>query len=246
MIENRELYSFEETDEPAVPEDTNLETGFENAETGPPKFIYQSVVAVLCLVIVLSLCRLEHGWAYWARERFRLAINASSRATFGILWESPFFQNIVRNGRNFIRLEKVTQTMSVPAPSSIGDVFALEDSVWPVPGNIIKEFGGNGPKSRFDSGVIMETADQSRVIAVATGTITRVGSIPGGWAVEIEHGLGWSSVYQPIAQVQVHQGQLVKAGQIIGRLGAGNDGKIKLFLEIKQNDKPVNPRAVIR
>lgn len=246
LIENRELYSFEETIEPDLTEDSDLETGFESGETGPPKFLYQSVVAVLCLTIAIALCRLEHNWADWARSRLSYAINASSQATFGILWESPFFQNMVRNGRNFIRLEKVTQTMSGRGISPLEGGFVLNGSVWPVPGNIIKEFGGSGPKSQLDSGVIMETTEQARVIAVATGTIAQVASIPSGWVVEIDHGSGWSSVYQPISQVQIRQGQLVEAGQIIGRLGAGNNGKSKLFLEIKHHNKPVNPRAVIR
>jgi murein DD-endopeptidase MepM/ murein hydrolase activator NlpD len=245
LIENRELYSFEETGEPE-PEASELETEFENTATGPSKFLYQSVVSVLCIVVAISICRLDQSWAYWARERFHYAINVSSQATFGFLWESPFFQNILRNGRNFIRLEKVTQTMSDPGISLAGEGLVLDDSVWPVPGNIVKEFGRSGPKSRFDTGVVIETTDQARVIAVATGTISRVDSISGGWVVEIEHKFGWSSGYQPITQVQVHQGQLVKAGQIIGRLSPGGDGKSRLFLEIKQNNQPVNPRAVIR
>lgn len=244
LLENRQLYSFEETDEPETTEDSDRETEFEN--DGPPKFLYQSVITALCIVIAIALCRLEHNWADWARKRIRYAINASSQATFGVLWESPFFQNMVRNGSNFIRLEKVTQTMAGYGPSPVLSSSVLEDSVWPVPGNIIKEFGGNGPQSRFDSGVIMETTAQARVIAVAAGTIARVESIPGGWLVEIDHGSGWSSVYQPMTQVQVRQGQSLKTGQIIGRLGAGNNGKSKLFLEIKQNNEPVNPRAVIR
>lgn len=244
MLENRQLYSFEEADEPEITEDSDRETEFENA--GPPKFLYQTAVTALCLGIALALCRLEDDWAEWARERLRYAINASSQATFGVLWESPFFQNMVRNGSNFIRLEKVTQTMSGLGASPVLRRPVLEDSVWPVPGNIIKEFGGNGLQSRFDSGVIMETTAQARVIAVAAGTVARVDSIPGGWLVELDHGSGWSSVYQPMTQVQVHQGQSLKTGQIIGRLGAGNNGKSKLFLEIKQNNEPVNPRAVIR
>lgn len=243
LLENRQLYSFEETDEPEITGDSDRETEFENA--GPPKFLYQSVVTALCLVIAIALCRLEDNWADWARKRLRYAINASPQATFGVLWESPFFQNVVRNGRNFIRLEKVTQTMSGPGQSLVLGSPVLEDSVWPVPGNIIKEFGGEGPRNRFDSGVIMETTAQARVIAVAAGTIARVDSIPGGWLVEIDHGSGWSSVYQPMTQVLVYQGQSLKTGQIIGRLGAGDNGKSKLFFEIKQNNAPINPRAVI-
>lgn len=246
MIENREIYSFEETEEPDLPEDLDAEIAFENDETSPPKFLYQSVVAIISLVLVITICRLEHEWAYWARKRLNYAINASSQATFGILWDLPFFQKIVRDGKNFIRLEKVTQTMSGPGLSFVGDSLVFEDSVWPVPGNIIKEYGDSGPKDPFDSGVIIETSAWARVIAVAPGVIARTNTITGGWEVEVDHGSGWSSVYQPLTQVQVHQGQRVKAGEIIGRLGFGNDGKSQLFLEISQNGRPVNPRTVIR
>lgn len=245
MLENRELYSFEETEESDLPEDFDTEE-FENVETGPPKFLYQSAVALISLMIAISICRLEHGWTYWARERLHYAINASSQATFGILWDLPFFQKIVRDGKNFIQLEKVTQTMSRPGTLLVGDSFIFEDPVWPVPGNIIKEYGESGPKSLFNSGVIMETPAWARVIAVAPGTIVRTNTIADGWEVEIDHGLGWSSVYQPLTQVQVRQGQRVKAGELIGRLGFGNDGKSQLFLEISQNGRPVNPRTVIR
>ena len=246
MIENRELYSFEETEGSDLLEDSDTEIEFENGETGPPKFLYQSVVAIISLVLALSICRLEHGWAFWVRERLHYAINASSQATFGLLWDLPFFQKIVRDGKNFIRLEKITQTMSGSGNSLIGDSFAIEDSVWPVPGNIIKEYGESGPESPFNSGVIMESPAGARVIAVAPGTIIRTNTIADGWEVQVDHGLGWNSVYKPLTQVQVHQGQQVKAGEIIGRIGLGNDGKSKLFLEISQNGRPVNPRTVIR
>ncbi len=246
MIENRELYSFEETDEPVLPEDTEIETEFENAETGPPKFLYQSVVAILCLVITMTLCRQEREWAFWLRQRLHYAINSSSQSTFGLLRDSTFFQNIVRNGSNFIRLEKVTQTLSGPGLPLVGDTLVFEDSVWPVPGNIIKEYGESGSKGLFDSGVIIETPDQARVIAAATGTITRINQNAGGWVVEIDHGMGWISIYQSITQIQIKPNQLVKTGQIIGQLGVGNDGKSKLFFEIKRNGESVDPRIVIR
>lgn len=246
MIENRELYSFEEKDEPVFLEDSGIDTEFDNNETGPPKFLYQLVVAILCLVITITICRQEQGWAYWLRERLYYAINASSESTFGILWDSTFFQKIVRNGNNFIRLEKVTQTLSGPGLLFGRDGLDLKDSVWPVPGNIIKEYSGSGTKGLFDSGVIMEGPERARVMAVATGTITRIRQNAGGWVVEIDHGMGWSSIYQPITQVHIEPDQLVKTGQIIGQLGVGNDGKSKLFLEIKHNGEPVDPRNVIR
>ncbi len=247
MIENRELYSFDETDETAPPEHLEAETELENVETGPPKLLFQSVVATLCLVITISLCRYEQGWTYWVRERLHHALNTSSQSTFGLLWDSAFIQNIVRNGNNLIRLEKVTQTLSQQEVAPVGGGLVFEDSVWPIPGNIIKEYGVSHQNGPFDSGVIMETTDQARVMAVAAGTVFQINKTTGGWRVELNHGSGWNSVYQPIAQVQIQPGQSLKAGQIIGRIGIfENDGKGKLFFEIKHNGQPVDPRSVIR
>jgi murein DD-endopeptidase MepM/ murein hydrolase activator NlpD len=239
LIENREIYSFEETGEQTdsiVPETDGSEIEFENVEPSPPKFLYQLVIVMMCLIITLSLCRYEKGWALWVREKLHYAINTSPESTFGVIWNSKFIQDIVRNGNNLIRLEKVTQTLSeqVTFPD---DSLLFKSSVWPVPGNIIQEYSGNGSPG---SGVVMETAENSRVIAVAAGDISRISQVTGGWAIEIDHGSGWSSVYQPITQLQIGINQQVKTGQIIGRIDHQ-----KLFLEIKHDGRSVNPRTVI-
>ena len=240
MIENRELYSFEEadgTEDPIIPKIDSAENEFENVDTGPPKFLYQSIIAVICLVFTISLYRHEQDWAYWLRERLHYAINASAESTFGVVWNSKFIQNIVQNGNNLIRLEQVTQTLSEQVTFPEDDNYLFRDSVWPVPGNIIKEFTGNGS---FGTGVLMKTNGNARVIAVVTGNINRIGQVKGGWVIEIDHGSGWSSVYQPITQLQIGINQRVETGQIIGRMNSN-----KLFLEIKHNGRPVNPRTVI-
>ncbi len=246
MIENRELYPFEETNESVdsvTPESSKTETEMENIETGPPKFLYQSIVAVLCLVITISLCRSEQVWGYWLREKLHYAINASSESTFGVIWNLESIQDIVRNVNNLVRLEKVTQTLS-DQTRPIDNHLVFEDSVWPIAGNIAQEFIGSGP---FGSGVIMETTGQARVIAIAAGEISRISQIPGGWIVEIDHDYGWISIYQPITQLQIQLKQRIEAGQIIGRVGIfGKNEQNKLFLEIKHNGQPVNPRTIIR
>lgn len=246
MIENRELYSFEETNDPAASEPSEAETGLENPETAPPKILYQSIVAFLCLLITISLCRQEHGWAYWLRKRLHYAFNASTQSTFGLLWNSTFFQKIVQNGNNLIRLEKVTQTLSRQETSPAENSFAFEASVWPVPGNIIKEFGESYQNGSFGSGVVIETTDQARVLAVTAGTIAGINQISGGWKVEIDHGSGWTSVYQPLSNLQIKLRQTVETGQYIGRTGlSGNGYRDKMFLEIKYKGQPVDPRSMI-
>ncbi|NLW46910.1 MAG: M23 family metallopeptidase [Firmicutes bacterium] len=240
MIENRELYSFEETEEtadPIAPEIDSAVTESGNVDAGPPKFLYQSIIAVICLVFTISLYRHELQWAYWIRERLHYAINSPAESTFGVLWNSKFIQNMVRNGNNLIRLEQVTQTLSEQVIFPEDDSSSFEDSVWPVPGNIINEYTGKGP---FGTGVILKTTGNARVIAVAAGDISRIIQVTGGWVIEIDHGSGWSSVYQPITQLQIGINQRVETGQIIGRMNSN-----KLFLEIKHNSRPVNPRTVI-
>lgn len=239
MIENRELYSFEEAGErtdSTVPETDGSEVEFESGDTGPPKFLYQLVIVVMCLIITISLCRYEKEWAFWVREKLHYAINTSPESTFGVIWNSKIIQDIVRNGNNLIRLEKVTQTLSeqVTFPD---ESLLFKGSVWPVPGNIIQEYGGNGSSG---SGVVMETTENARVIAVAAGVISRISQVTGGWLIEIDHGSGWSSVYQPITQLQIGINQQVKTGQIIGWVDHQ-----KLFLGIKHDGRWVNPRIVI-
>lgn len=246
MIENRELYSFEETDEPVTPELSEVETGSETPETGLPKILYQSVIAILCLLITISFCRQEYGWAYWLRERLHSAFNASSQSTFGLLWNSTLVQKIVRNGNNLIRLEKVTETLSRQEMPFVGNKSVFKASVWPVPGNITKEFGKSYQNGSFGSGVIIETTDRARVLAITAGTIAGISQIAGGWMVEIDHGSGWASVYQPLSEVQVQPRQTVETGQIIGRTGLFENGyRDQLYLEIKCKGQSVNPRSVI-
>ena len=240
MIENRELYSFEETKENAVPKASEIDsakTEFENVEAVLPKFLYQSIIAAICLVFTISLCRHELQWTSWIRERLHFAINAPAESTFGVLWNLNFIQNIVRNGTNLIRLEQVTQTLSEQVTFPEDDSIFFKDSVWPVPGNIIKEYTGNGS---FGRGVIVKTTGNSRVIAVTAGDISRISQVTGGWVIEIDHGSGWSSVYQPITKLEIGTNQRVETGQIIGRMNSD-----KLFLQIKHNNRPVNPRTVI-
>lgn len=240
MIENREIYSFEEAGErtdSVVPETGGSEIEFENGEIGAAKFLRQMIIVVMCLIIATSLCRYEKGWAFWAREKLHYAINTSPESTFGVIWNSKFIQDIVRNGNNLVRLEKVTQILSDQVTFPDDNPF-FKGSVWPVPGNIIQEYCGNGSPG---SGVVMETTENARVIAVAAGKISRISQVTGGWLIEIDHGSGWSSVYQPITQLQIGMNQQVKTGQIIGRLEHQ-----KLFLEIKHAGRSVNPRTVIR
>ncbi|NLY75797.1 MAG: peptidoglycan DD-metalloendopeptidase family protein [Firmicutes bacterium] len=246
MIENRELYSFEETEDPASTEPFEDETLSEDPTGGSPKILDQLIVAFLCLVLILAFCRQEHGWGGWLRGRLHSAVNASADSTFGLLWNSDLVQSIARNVNNLVRLEKITRTLSRPGSAVKNDSFPA-DSVWPVPGNIIKEYGEFDRNGAYGTGVLIDTPGQVRVMAVASGTVSRIEQTGAGWLVEVDHGGAWRSTYLPLDRIQVRPNQALQTGEIIGRVGLlTGGGRNALFLEIKHNGQPVNPRTVIR
>ena len=84
-------------------------------------------------------------------------------------------------------------------------------------------------------------------MTVASGTVSRIERTGAGWLVEVDHGGTWRSSYLPLDRIQVRPNQELQTGEVIGRVGLFADGgKNALFLEIKHNGQPVNPRTVIR
>jgi hypothetical protein len=63
-----------------------------------------------------------------------------------------------------------------------------------------------------------------------------------GLAIQIDHGDGYSSIYAHLNQKAVRPGDVVKAGQTIGKSGAtGNANGPHLHFEIRHGNAPVDP-----
>jgi len=63
-----------------------------------------------------------------------------------------------------------------------------------------------------------------------------------GGMIEIDHGNGMVSLYAHLSSTRVHQGEPVKAGEVIGRIGhTGKATGDHLHFEIRINGQPVNP-----
>jgi murein DD-endopeptidase MepM/ murein hydrolase activator NlpD len=63
-----------------------------------------------------------------------------------------------------------------------------------------------------------------------------------GWAVEIQHAEGWSTIYGHLSRYLVDVGDRVKRGQIIGLSGnSGNSTGPHVHYEIRLNGVPVDP-----
>ena len=86
------------------------------------------------------------------------------------------------------------------------------------------------------------------LMAVAPGKVIFAGERAGyGKTVEIDHGMGFSTLYAHLSRINVERGAVVKSRQIVG-LG-GNSGRTTgphLHYEIRYNDTPFNPYSFVK
>jgi murein DD-endopeptidase MepM/ murein hydrolase activator NlpD len=91
-----------------------------------------------------------------------------------------------------------------------------------------------------------DTGDPVR--ATASGTVTHASPSGGyGKLVEIEHSEGLSTRYGHLSEINVHVGQKVKIGQIIGHVGStGRSTGPHLHYETRVDGDPVDPQKFLR
>ncbi|NDL67652.1 murein hydrolase activator EnvC family protein [Anaerotalea alkaliphila] len=98
---------------------------------------------------------------------------------------------------------------------------------WPVPGyyTISSPFGKrihpvHGYES-FHTGVDIPAPGGTKIVAVADGKVIYAGTSPAwGKYILINHGSGWVTQYAHCSQMNVKEGDTVKQGQTIGRVGS--------------------------
>ena len=94
----------------------------------------------------------------------------------------------------------------------------------PNPARVLRGF--EAPEHKWSSGhrgVDMALAVGSPVVAAEDGVVAFVGTVAGKPVVSITHADGVRTTYQPVHGA-VKQGQEVREGQVIGRLGNPVDG----------------------
>ena len=91
-----------------------------------------------------------------------------------------------------------------------------------------------------------DTGDPVR--ATANGTVTSAGPNGGyGKMVEIEHKNGLSTRYAHLSAIDVKVGQVVKIGQVIGKIGStGRSTGPHLHYETRVDGEAVDPQKYLR
>jgi len=94
------------------------------------------------------------------------------------------------------------------------------------------------------SGLDFVAASGKDVFATGDGNVTLTGFSRTGYGNEVflDHGFGFGSRYAHLSKILVTEGQKVKRGQLIGKVGAsGRATGPHLHYEVLYENKPVNP-----
>ena len=118
---------------------------------------------------------------------------------------------------------------------------------WPIKGKLTSNFGNRvhpmfKTKSQH-SGIDIAAPSGTPVKAAASGEVLYVGWMRGyGQVIILDHGRNITTVYAHLSSTQVSDGQVIRAGNVIGRVGkTGNATGFHLHFEVRVNGKIQNP-----
>lgn len=140
---------------------------------------------------------------------------------------------------------KPSTPAAVQTPVQTSESKTVAGIVWQRPvkgkGNIITTFGGNS------KGVDIAGSAGQAVSAAADGKVVYAGSGLRGYGnlVIVQHTAQYLTAYGHNQDILVKEGQQVKRGQTIARMGNSDADRVKLHFELRKDGKPINPNDYI-
>ena len=122
---------------------------------------------------------------------------------------------------------------------------------WPTDGAIASTFAQpvNGkPSAAPNRGIDLSAYKGMTVRAAAAGRVIFAGHEPErfGLLLVIDHGNGWASAYAYLGDLTVKEGQSVRAGERIARVGASGEARRPtLHFELRHDNVPLDPRPYL-
>lgn len=118
---------------------------------------------------------------------------------------------------------------------------------WPLDqARLSRGFQIGGKKSHW--GVDLANRKGTEILAAEKGVVIYTGKGFHGYGnlIVIEHGSEWATLYAHLSKIEVSEGDVVKRGQEIGKMGnTGRSTGSHLHFEMRHNRQPVNPMAYL-
>jgi murein hydrolase activator len=113
----------------------------------------------------------------------------------------------------------------------------------PVSGVVVTAFEQPDDFGAPSQGIRIESSDRAVVVAPMQGVVRFAGTFKNyGNMLILEHEKGWHSLIAGLEKIDTVVGQRVRAGEPLGVLQKSpSGGKPRLYYELRQNGKPVNP-----
>ncbi len=129
----------------------------------------------------------------------------------------------------------------VPKPPALtGSRFS-----WPVDGQILSSYGAKDD-GRHNDGINIAARKGTPIRAAQSGVVAYVGNELRGFGnlLLISHDGGWITAYAHADSFAVQPGDVVKRGQVIGKVGkSGSVDTPQLHFELRKGKRAVNPRS---
>jgi murein DD-endopeptidase MepM/ murein hydrolase activator NlpD len=125
-------------------------------------------------------------------------------------------------------------------------------TLWPVIGHLTGTFGERmdpfSGEGAFHTGVDISSQYGDGVRATADGVVMEAGDHAGyGRLVVVDHGYGVTTWYGHLSSFNVHVGQSLRRGEVIGNVGvSGRSTGPHVHYEVRINGAPVNPMRYLR
>jgi murein hydrolase activator len=147
----------------------------------------------------------------------------------------------------------VARATPAPAPApGVGLGRERGQLPWPAEGRVVTAFGREA-HPRFGtetvrSGIDIEAPEGAPIRAVATGTVAYRGWLKGyGNLLVLDHGDGYYTLYAHASQILVDEGDQVKSGELVGRVGeTGSVEGPRLHFEVRYQSRAEDPQLWLR
>jgi murein DD-endopeptidase MepM/ murein hydrolase activator NlpD len=119
---------------------------------------------------------------------------------------------------------------------------------WPVHGAVIRPF--EPPANQFSAGhrgIDIAAPFGTPIRAPADGIVSFAGAVAGSLFISIDHAAGIRTSYSWVSDISVTKGQVVRAGEVIGKTGQGHPGsdRTHLHFSVRLDGTYIDPMLLL-